>query len=75
LKHQYQTNVNVLIGILKDDFLHALLEKNPRRRTRNCKKIIMWMAQYNIPISPGRHVDRKPPRQGQPFPMNRKSSL
>lgn len=58
LKYHYTSNMNVIIGTLKDQFILLLLEENPRKRNKLYKKIMDQIARSNVPI----RADRQYPR-------------
>lgn len=74
LKYEYKTNTNILIGKLKDKFIHAILE--PDRLNRQCavQKVLSEATRNRIPIRPDRKFERKLPRKKR-FHMRNKSSL
>ena len=74
LDYAYQTNVNILIGKLKDHLVLALLEPDPNKRERAMKKVLAVIAKNRTPIRPGRKFERKTPRKKR-FYMNKKSAL
>lgn len=59
LKHEYKTNLNILVGTLKDKLVMMMLEKNNRKRTKMFKNIMKQASQNTIPIRLGRHYPRK----------------
>lgn len=74
LDYEYQTNVNILIGKLKDNLVLALLEPEPNKRDRALKKVLAEIAKNRTPIRPDRKFERKTPRKKR-FYMNKKSAL
>ncbi len=58
LKYEYQTNINVLIGSMKDKFILMMLETNVRKRGRIYKEIINTISKSTVPIRPGRSNKR-----------------
>jgi hypothetical protein len=74
LKYTYKTNINILIGKLKDNLILALLDENPKRRDRGMRRVIAEIAKNQIPIRPGRQVERNIPRKKR-FHMNKKDVL
>lgn len=59
LKHEYKTNLNILVGSLKDKLVMMMLEKSIRKRNKMFKKIMEQASQNAIPIRLGRHNPRK----------------
>jgi hypothetical protein len=74
LDYEYKTNVNILIGKLKDNLVLALLEPDPNKRDRALKKVLAEIAKNRTPIRPDRKFERKTPRKKR-FYMNKKSAL
>ena len=74
LDFEYKTNVNILIGKLKDNLVLAMLEPNPRKRDRAMQKVLAEIAKNRTPIRPDRQFERKIPRKKRFF-MNKKSAL
>lgn len=74
LDYEYQTNVNILIGKLKDNLVLALLEPNLKKRERAVNKVLAEISRNRTPIRPDRHFERKIPRKKRFF-MNKKSVL
>ena len=74
LKYEYKTNINILIGKLKNNLVLALLEESPKRRDKAMRKVINEIIKNQIPIRPGRQVERKLPRKKR-FHMNKKDVL
>ena len=71
---EYKTNVNILIGKLKDNLVLALLESNPDKRDRALKKVLAEISKNRTPVRPDRQFERKVPRKKRFF-MNKKSAL
>jgi len=74
LDYEYKSNVNILIGKLKDNLILAMLETNSKKRDRALKKVLAKIAKNRTPIRPGRQFERKIPRKKRFF-MNKKSAL
>lgn len=74
LKYEYKTNINILIGKLKDNLIIALMDDSPKRREKGMKKVIAEIVKNRIPIRPGRKFERKLPRKKR-FHMNMKDVL
>ena len=74
LDYEYITNVNILIGKLKNNLVLALLEPNPNKRDRALKKVLAEISKNRTPIRPDRQFERKIPRKKRFF-MNKKSAL
>ena len=59
LKHKYKTNLNMLVGSLKDKLILMMLEKSDHRRNKMYKNIMAQASENAIPIRIGRHNPRK----------------
>jgi hypothetical protein len=74
-KYSYHVNVNHAIGTLKDRFILAMLEPNPRIRRRLIRRIIFLLKECTpVPTRPGRSVSRNPSPRKAKFRHNRKSN-
>ena len=51
-KYEYKTNLNILIGNLKDKLIMMFLEENPRKRGKIYKDIMKQAAKSSVPIRP-----------------------
>ena len=74
LDYEYKTNVNILIGKLKDNLVLAILEPDSKKRDQALKKVLAEIAKNRTPIRPDRQFERKIPRKKRFF-MNKKSAL
>lgn len=74
LDYEYKTNVNILIGKLKNNLVLALLEPNPNKRDHALKKVLAEISKNRTPIRSDRQFERKIPRKKRFF-MNKKSAL
>lgn len=59
LKYDYVVNKNILIGKLKDNLIKIILEKNPKKRKRVYKELLMEIQRNRSPKRPGRAFKRK----------------
>lgn len=75
LKYEYKTNMNILIGKLKNKLILMMLESNERKRLKLLEKIMNEIARNVIPIRLGRQNIRRKKLTRDKYPMNRKSSL
>jgi hypothetical protein len=57
LKHEYQTNEKMLIGILKDKLILALLCSELSKRENLFNHIITDVSRFKSEIRPGRHFE------------------
>ena len=74
-KYSYHVNVNHAIGTLKDRFIWAMLEPNPRIRRKLIRRIIFLLKECPpVPSRPGRSVPRNPSPRKAKFRHNKKSN-
>jgi hypothetical protein len=74
LKHKYVTNINVMIGKMKDKLILIMLESNPEKRQRMFAELCKGIAKNKVPVRPGRTSERKLPRKKR-YKMNKKHLL
>ncbi len=53
-KYEYKTNLDILIGSLKDKLVMILIEPSPRKRNKIYKNVIKQVAKSRVPIRPDR---------------------
>ena len=75
LKYEYKTNVNILVGKLKDKMILMIMQENDKKRERMFKKIMKELVRNTVPIRPGRHNIRNFKKSGARYPMNAKRSI
>ena len=75
LKYQYKTNLNVLIGALKDKFIIMMLEKSKYKRSKMFKSIMKTVSNSAIPIRDDRQFPRKMFLVRSKFQLNKKRCL
>lgn len=76
LKYDYKTNLNILIGTLKDKFILMVLEKSKRKRDKMFKNIMDQVSRSHVSIRTGRQNDRKPSALSRSkYKTNQKRSL
>ena len=51
-KYEYQTNVNTLIGSMRDRLADAVFTRNPAQRQKKLKRIILEIQKSVVPIRP-----------------------
>ena len=51
-KYEYQTNVNTLIGSMRDRFADAVFTRNPAQRQKKLERIILEIQKSVVPIRP-----------------------
>jgi len=73
-KYTYHINVNHAIGSLKDRFIQAMLEPNPRIRRKMINRILLLLKEAVVPKRPDRSVPRNPSPRIAKFRHNRKSN-
>jgi hypothetical protein len=75
LKHEYKTNLNILIGTLKDKLVLMMLEPNPRKRDKIYKKIIDTISRNCVPIRNGRSNPRIKKKSSRKYKTSQKQCL
>ncbi|NCU32220.1 MAG: IS4 family transposase [Candidatus Moranbacteria bacterium] len=73
--YEYKTNVNILIGKLKDNLILAILEPNPKKRDRAVQKVLAEIARNRTPIRTNRQFAHDKIPRKKKFYINKKSSL
>lgn len=73
-KYEYHINVNHAIGTLKDRFIAAMLENNPKKRKNLISHILALLAHHSVPTRPNRSVTRKSHPRSSMFHHNIKSN-
>lgn len=74
-KYEYKTNLNILIGSLKDKFIMMLLEPSPRKRNKIYKDIMTQVSKSSVPIRPDRQNPRIKRIARGKYRKNKKRSL
>uniref|UniRef100_UPI00064DD9B3 transposase n=1 Tax=Ornithinibacillus californiensis TaxID=161536 RepID=UPI00064DD9B3 len=59
LEYLYKSNTNIIIGKLKSNLIHLILEDNPRKRNKIYKQLLEEAKRSRIPIRPGRSYKRR----------------
>lgn len=75
LKYEYKTNLNVLIGSLKDRLIMLFLEESPRKRNRMYDEIMNEVSKSRIPIRPDRQNSRIKRKSRGKYKTNHKRCL
>jgi len=57
-KHAMAINKNIAIGVMKEDLIHFILEKNDQRRKELMVAIVNEIKRNLLPIRKGRHYPR-----------------
>ena len=57
-KYEYRTNLNVLVGSLKDKFIMMFLEESSRKRNKIYKEVMNEVSRNCVPIRPNRQNPR-----------------
>ena len=73
-KYDYHVNANLAIGTLKDRFIMALLEENPRIRRKKVGRILYLLKFDAEPTRPNRSNPRNPSPRKAKFRHNRKAN-
>ena len=74
-KHEYKTNLNILIGSLKDKLILMILETRPRKRNKMYRDIVKQATKSIIPIRPNRQSPRVKRIARGKYRKNKKRSL
>ena len=75
LEYEYQTNVNILVGKLKDKMVLMLMIESKRKRDKIYKEIMIEIVRNVVPIRPSRHNERNFKVTRKRYPMNARRSL
>lgn len=75
LKHDYQVNVNILIGKLKIILVQLFLEDQLERRESMFFQIMQEISRNKVPIRPGRSFTRKKGIRANRNSLNQKRAL
>lgn len=75
LKHRYKTNINILIGKLKNKIILLILETNIQRQLKMLNKLVKEATKNKSPIRPGRNNPRQKLNSRNKYPLNQKSAL
>ena len=73
LKYEYKTNVNTMIGKLKDRLILIMIEKSLLKRTRMYRDLKREISKNTIPIRANRQNPRK--FKHYRYPMNARRGL
>lgn len=74
-KYEYKTNLNILVGSLKDKLIMMYLEESPRKRNKMYKDIMEKVSRSDIPIRPDRQNSRIRKFARGKYKTNKKRSL
>lgn len=69
-KYIYQQNLNVTIGILRDNVIKLVLVDSDRKRRKMLERIFKILTNSVVPIRKGRSVKREVAHSQMKFPMN-----
>jgi hypothetical protein len=75
LKHSHKTNLNILIGTLKDKLILMMLEKSESKRNKMFDKIMETVSKSSVPIRKERHYVRKKFLVRSKYQLNKKRCL
>ena len=75
LKYKQKTNLNILVGILKDKLIKMLLENSKRKRNKIFKEIMNQISRSTVPVRPGRHFKRNKKNKRGKYCINQKQSF
>lgn len=74
VKHVMAINKNIAIGIMKEELIHFILEKNEQRRSAKMDIIVNEIKQNLLPVRKGRHYPRTKGLLVGRYPNSRKKS-
>ena len=74
-KYVYKTNLNILIGSLKNKLIMLFLEESPRKRNKMYKEIMNEVSKSRIPIRPDRQNPRNKKLTRGKYTKNHKRCL
>ena len=75
LKYEYKTNVNIMLGKLKDKLILIMIEKSPWKRARMYRELLCEISMNSIPIRPNRQNPRRFKHYRDRYPMNARRGL
>ena len=75
LKYEYKTNVNILIGNLKDELVMIMLEPSKFKRKRRLNKLIEKISKNMVPVRSDRESGRRKKFVKDKHPLNQKRCL
>lgn len=75
IKYEYRTNLNILIGSLKDRLIMMFLEESPRKRNKIYKDVMRQISRSTVPIRPDRQNPRIKRIARGKYRKNKKRSL
>jgi len=75
LKYKQKTNLNILIGSLKEKLIKMLLETSKKKRNKIFNEIIEQISRSTVPVRPGRHFARKKKNKRGKYCINQKQSF
>jgi hypothetical protein len=73
-KHGMSINKNIAIGIMKEDLIHFILEKNDMKRKARMVSIVNEIKRNLLPIRKGRHYPRTTGVRSGKYSNSRKKS-
>lgn len=75
LKYKQKTNLNILVGILKEKLIKMLLEDSRRKRNKIFKEVMDQISRSTVPVRPGRHCKRNKRNKRGKYCINQKQSF
>jgi len=72
LKYEHKTNVNILIGTIKDEVVRVLLEPSKRKRAKRFRKLLEQASKYSVSIRPNRNFPHSVINQSAKFYQNKR---
>ncbi|HSW35822.1 MAG TPA: hypothetical protein VLH18_04370 [Candidatus Limnocylindrales bacterium] len=74
-KHVMAINKNIAIGIMKDELIYFILEKNDRKRNACMNSIVNEIERNLLPVRKGRHFPRTKGQFAGKYASSRKRAI
>lgn len=73
-RHPMTINVNLAIGVIKEDLIRVILERDREKQSALFEEMIQTIAGHIVPVREGRHYERHNKHPALKHPMNKKHS-
>lgn len=67
-------NGNLAIGVIKEDLIRVILERDPKKKDTLYEEMIQAIARHIVPVREDRHYQRKKKHRVLKHPVNKKHS-
>lgn len=74
-KYQMKVNMNLVIGIIKDELVRMALEKNSEKRGKIFEEVIKTIARNIVPVRTQRQFERGNKHPAMKYPITKKKSF